>query len=277
MADHRQPALFHRHRPGPPLDAFVEHLWYWEGAEPDHAKERLLPECAGSIVINLAEDEIRNYTGDEDAQVERFPGAVVMGSHSRYSVIDAREQRAVIGVTFRPGGMWPFFDPAGDELHNAHVALGDVWGAAGSTLRERILSAPTPHARVQRLAAELLARAVRPLERRRDLAFALRRLTLAPHDQAIGALSAEMGLSAGRFARLFSLHVGMTPKRYARLKRFELVLRHLGGKPVEWSELAQLCGYYDQPHLIRDCKAISGFTPLELVSRYTPGSHHLPL
>ena len=173
------PTLFYMHRPAAPLDRFIERLWYWEGEPPAHAKDRLLPTGSASLIINLAEDEIRNYTGDDD-QLERFPGAVLVGAHSRYSVIDTREQRAVMGVSFRPGGMWPFFDPAADELHNEQVGMRDLWGSAGATLRERILAAPTPQAKLMRLAAELLERAIRPISRRPEIDFALTRLTHAP-------------------------------------------------------------------------------------------------
>jgi hypothetical protein len=123
-----RPVLYCTHRPGPPLDRFVDQLWYWEGAPLAHAKDRLLPSGSSGLIINLFEDETRCYSGPGDDVVERLPGAVLCGAYSRYFVIDTREQRANVGVAFRPGGTWPFFGPAGDELQNQHVSLRDVWG-----------------------------------------------------------------------------------------------------------------------------------------------------
>ena len=277
MATDYQPTLCVMQRPAPPLDRFVERLWYWEGEAPGHAKDRLLPSGAASLVINLEEDEIRNYTGAGDDELERFPGAVLVGAHSRYTVIDSREQRAVLGVSFLPGGMWPFFDPAADELHNEHASLQDVWGAAGATLRERVLMAPTPQAKLNLVAAELLARALRPICRRPEIDFALTRLTFAPHDHTIARLSEDVGLSARRFTRLFTLEVGLTPKLYARIKRFELVIRQIHRTPLDWTTVAQHCGYYDQSHLIHDCKALSGYTPTDLARRSIAGGHHVAM
>ena len=277
MASQPEPTLFCVHRPAAPLDRFIERLWYWEGEPPAHAKDRLLPSGSASLVINLKEDEIRNYSGADDDQLERYPGAVLVGAHSRYAVIDSQEQRAVIGVSFRPGGMWPFFDPAADELHNAHVGLSDLWGSAGATLRERILAAPTPHAKLHLIAAELLERAIRPISRRPEIDFALTRLTFAPHEQTMASLCDRVGLSARRFTRLFTLEVGLTPKLYARIKRFELVLRLMDRTASDWTSVAQQCGYFDQSHLIRDCKALSGFTPTELARRRIVGGHHVAL
>ncbi len=273
-----QPSLYYTLRPAPPLDRFVEQLWYWEGMPLAHARDRLLPNGDCALIINLVEDETRSYSGACDEVVQRYPGAVLCGPYSRYFVIDTREQRANVGVGFRPGGTWPFFDPAAEELQNQHVALRDLWGSAGETLRERILAAPTPHAKLLLLEAELLARATRPLQRRAEVDFAIARLSAAPHDHSIARLSEHVGLSARRFTRLFTLQVGMTPKLYARVQRFQRVLEVMQGRAAhDWTTLAQDCGYFDQSHLIRDCRSLSGFTPTELAVRRMGDSDHVPL
>jgi AraC-like DNA-binding protein len=276
-----QPTLFYTHRPAPPLDRFVEQMWYWEGPAPAHAKDRLLPTGSASLVINLAEDEIRDYQGAHDDLLHRYRGAVLKGADSRYSVIDTLEQRAVMGVAFRPGGTWPFFDPAADEVQNQNVSMRDVWGSAGDTLRERVLAQPTPHARLQLMEAELLAHAIRPLQRRAEVDFALMRLTHS-QEHAIAQLSEQVGLSERRFTRLFTIEVGLTPKLYARIRRFQRVMKLMvrpapEAPTIDWSELAQHCGYFDQSHLIRDCKSLSGFTPSQLVARRNGDSIHIAI
>jgi AraC-like DNA-binding protein len=272
-----QHQLYVSYQPGPPLDRFVEQLWYWDGIAGPHAKDRLLPSGAASLIINLEEDEVRDYRGEHDDIMERFPGAVLVGAFSRYSVIDTREQRRVLGISFRPGGTWPFFDPAAEEAHNSHIAIQDLWGSAGGSLRERVLAAPTPYAKLRLLETELRRRAVRPLQRRAELDFALRCLTHEPQEHTIATLSERVGLSTRRFARLFTLEVGMTPKLYARIKRFEHVMRRMHVPGLDWGELAQSCGYFDQSHLIRDCRLLSGFTPRELAARHTGQHNHIPL
>jgi AraC-like DNA-binding protein len=272
-----RPLLYCTHRPGPPLDRFVEQLWYWEGIPPAHAKDRLMPRGTCGLMINLVEDETRLYTGAGDDVVQRMRGAVLVGAHARYFVIDTREQRANVGVAFRPGGTWPFFDPAGDELQNEHVSLRDLWGAAGETLRERILAAPTPRDKLLLLEAELLARAIRPLQRRAEVDFALTCLADPPPDYSIAMLSEHVGLSARRFTRLFALEVGLTPKTYSRVRRFQRAMQAMAGQANDWTEVAQRCGYFDQSHLIRECRAMSGFTPTELAARRIGDSDHVAL
>jgi AraC-like DNA-binding protein len=273
-----RPALYCTRRPGPPLDRFVERLWYWECSPLAHMKDRMMPDGSCGLVINLYEDETRSYSGAADDVVERYPGAVLCGTYSRYFVIDTHEQRANVGVGFRPGGTWPFFDPASDELQNQHIALRDLWGSAGDTLRERILAAPTPHAKLALLEAELLQRAIRPLQRRAEVDYAIARLSEAPSDYTIAMLSEHVGLSARRFTRVFTLEVGLTPKVYARVQRFQRAMERMQDPATRsWTELAQDCGYFDQSHLIRECRAMSGFTPTELAARRIVDTHHVAL
>ena len=90
-------------------------------------------------------------------------------------------------------------------------------------------------------------------------------------------LSEHVGLSARRFTRLFTLEVGLTPKLYSRVQRFQRVLQAMDGHVGDWTDVAQSCGYFDQSHLIRECRSMSGFTPTELAARRIGDSDHVAL
>src|SRR5262245_7171154 len=102
------PSMMRAIVPPPPLSDFVALLWLYEGYAPPHTKERLLPSGTVELVIDLSED-----TSGE--------GALVCGAHSRFFEIDTSAETNVIGVHFKPGGAFPFFDPPAGELHNQHV------------------------------------------------------------------------------------------------------------------------------------------------------------
>lgn len=61
--------------------------------------------------------------------------------------------------------------------------------------------------------------------------------------------------------RLFLTQVGMSMKYYARLARFNYVLKNIQKSPCPFAELSQLAGYFDQAHFDKDFKAISGISP----------------
>src|SRR5947199_9873901 len=121
--------LFLHRAPAPPLDCFIESIWFCEREPGPHKLERVLP-CGGAqLIVNLKEDETRVYQCDSgDACVRTFPGTLLSGLRSRYCVIDTAEQECVLGVAFKPGGTTPFFRIPAHEMHDAHIALELVLG-----------------------------------------------------------------------------------------------------------------------------------------------------
>lgn len=62
--------------------------------------------------------------------------------------------------------------------------------------------------------------------------------------------------------RVFHERVGLSPKRYCRIARFQSALRFAGtGPAVDWARVAVEAGYADQSHLIAEFREFSGLTP----------------
>ncbi len=76
-------------------------------------------------------------------------------------------------------------------------------------------------------------------------------------------LARHVGVSPRQLERVFAERVGVTPKNYLRVMRFQEVLRTLRGgvRSTAWAEVATSHGYYDQAHFIRDFKMFVGVTP----------------
>jgi AraC-like DNA-binding protein len=266
------------HVPRPPLDRFVALLWLVEGYHTPNARERLLPTGTVELVFNLGDDLVRIYDGEDVSRTSTFDGAVVCGAHARSFVIDAEEQEQSIGVHFRPGGAYPFLGLRVDEVGDRHASLENLWGPAAPALRARLLEEPDPGARLRLLEAALLERAFRPLEQHPAVAHALALLHSSPALPTVAEVTREVGLSARRLAQLFREHVGMTPKRYCRVLRFQRVIRAARPRAqVRWAELALDCGYADQAHLTREFRELSGITPTAYLRLRTEHLNHVPL
>jgi AraC-like DNA-binding protein len=266
------------HVPAPPLSEFVGLLWLYEGYHQPHQKERLLPDGSMELVINLNQDLTREYDPRDTGRFRTLRGSVVVGAHSEFFVIDTAEQHSVAGVHFKPGGAFPFLGLPAGQLHNTLVSLEDLWGRRADQLRERLLEAGTPQAKLRVLEQALLAQAARRLERHPAVAFALREFHGLPHTRTIAEVTGQIGLSAKRFIQVFSGEVGLTPKLFCRVRRFQRVLRRIGtGRPVEWAAVAVDCGYFDQAHFIRDFHAFSGINPSAYLAGRTEHLNHVPL
>src|SRR3546814_1523149 len=112
-----------------------------------HRFDRMLPSACGQLVINLVEDESR--VDDAALRCRRFAGAAFGGPANRSFVFDTAEQVAVIGIVFRAGDAAPFFRERMDLLANDHVDLDALAGGTARGLRERLLEAGGPEARLR--------------------------------------------------------------------------------------------------------------------------------
>jgi len=270
--------LYRTYIPRPPLSDFVNLFWLYEGHDPPHAKERVLPTGTMELVIDLHEDEIRVYDGQNHDQFQSFGTALICGAHSGPFVIDTASQARVMGVHFKPGGAYPFFGLPATELRDAHASLETLWGAKAVELRDRLLEAETLEAGFHLLERTLLTRATRSLRRHPAVAYALKEFQGVPHARTISDVSDRTGLSRRRFIRVFGEEVGLTPKRFCRVRRFQEVLGLIKREQrVDWGEIALGCGYFDQAHFIHDFRAFSGLTPTAYLARRTEHLNHVPL
>jgi len=260
--------MFVRMLPPPPLVPFVTALYRYD-ADLDGGLELALPTGRQQLTINLAEDEQRWYDGAGFARLHRLPAATVSGASAVPVCIDTAEQRQVIGVSFAPGGGYPFF---GTPDTVGHVPLDALWGADGATLAERLRACPTPAVQLRTVADLLLARLrAGPDPLVRTAAAALER------GMPVAAVADRLGRTDRGLTRRFAARTGYTPKRYARIRRFQRAAAVAAYGESDWARLAADCGYVDQSHLIHDFRAFASVTP----GRYRPRAplmpNHLPV
>lgn len=251
------------HRPGPPLAPYVEALWYYNGYQTAHHKERVLPNGRFQIVIDLSAGL-----------------GAVSGMRSQYIVIETAAIQSVMGVIFRPGGARGFFAVPADDFYNQVVPLDAVWGPQATQLRDRLREVVTVGGKFQVLETALFQAMQRDAGERLALhpsvQYALREFRHVPHIRTVIDVSREAGLSRRRFSQLFREQVGITPKLYCRLIRFREVVRQIAaGGPVVWADVALAGGYYDQAHLAHEFRDFSGISPSSYLAAERPFVNHV--
>jgi AraC-like DNA-binding protein len=271
--------LYLARKPAPPLDQHISLIWYCAGYEVSHARERRLPDGSVSLVIDLHHERIPCFLGAERNRVEHLRHAVVEGAHSRYSIINTSSLKELMGVQFRAGGSRPFLGVPASELYNSEVALESLWGGSAAGLRERLQEAITPECKFQVLELALLARRnAAKVEPHPAVSFALGELAQVPQVRTIAEVTRQTGLSSRRLIELFHREVGMSPKLWCRVRRFQCALKMAHrGREVEWSRLAADCGYFDQSHFAHDFSEFAGITPSAYASVQREWANHVAL
>ena len=266
------------HRPHPTLAPFVESIWFASRAALAHNRERSLPTGRVDIVIPLLQDSLVRFDSVSASHAVHYRGGIVSGAHDRFVVRGMAGASAVIGVHFRPGGAAPFFAGALSALHNRTELLDALWGPAAAALRERLQHAPTLAQRFRLVEDALLAHGptAYPLDGR--VLQAVQMLGRDPSVARVDSVQRASGYSPQQFIRRFDSLVGITPKRFARVLRFNALLRRVVRVgPRDWAALAAEGGYYDQSHLIHEFRLLAGITPARYVPAQSDQPSHVPL
>jgi AraC-like DNA-binding protein len=185
-----------------------------------------------------------------------------VGTMTRAQVYEHTEPQTLVGVRFHPSMARQFLGVAANELTDALVDLGSLWGTSGHHLKNRLSSAASGEE-----ALSLLAQELRPVDE-----TPAQKMVLWVAEQAgrvrLDDLARFAGLSQRHLRRVFLEQTGVSPKLFCRVVRFRSLVSQLStGAEANWADLALDYGYYDQSHLVNEFRELSGLTPTSYLAR----------
>lgn len=235
----------------------------WVDAATRPLCRRELPSCLVPLIFDFGAPFL--LAGANGAAPQRC-GSFVAGLWDGPALAQATGPTVAIQCNLTPLGAYRLLGTSMTALANRVVPLEDLLGRGVTELVGELAEATGWDARFDRLDQFLAQR----LERGHEAAAAVRwgfdQLRATGGRQAIAPLARELGWSHRRLIDQWRNHFGLTPKTLGRILRFETVLTRLAHVERDgWANLAVDCGYADQSHLIRDCRALAGISPSELL------------
>lgn len=263
--------------PSPALAPFVECYWGVRGSLGvlGYHVESVVPSGTVELMVNFGSRQRVVAYGDRAVE-QVFDVAWMSGMQDQRLSHCAEGGSDHLAVRFRPGGAHAFLDLPLDELTNRVVPLTELLGVEARELRDRLSAEPTDDGRCRLLDRWLL-------ERRRGVHphfHTVRRAVDLLRGGAMGLgvteVCSRLGLSNRHLIRQFRGTVGLAPKTFARVQRFQGVIQDTRGvERVSWSRLAARHGYADQSHLIREFRRFALVTPTQFLARRTPDHGNL--
>jgi len=258
--------------PTPQLRSWVRSLWYCRAPGFSHSRERVLPNGCMQIILNLSRSYLTDC-GEDGKANRRFPRAIVVGTRARYGVVDTADMEEMVGILIEPGGFAGLFRERADLFFERSIGLEEVW--AGTSLTERLCEVATPVEKLRNLEGLLTGR-LHSSTRRSELVD--QALHLFRKGFCVAECARSVGVSERRLSQVFRENVGMSPKIWCRIRRFQNAVRALhNGVDVPWTELALRCGYYDQSHFANDFRAFSGINPTTYSACRGPWQNHVAI
>ncbi len=243
---------------GVPLAEVVEKIWYCQidGAE---GQEILLPTGRAQLVFGLHPSS---------------PLAIIQGPMTKPTAIGVSAQRLAVGVSFRPGGLYAITGESAASFTDRHIEANDVFGCDLTSLSEELADAPA-RGQATSILEQFLAERVRRSDRlpSSEVTTAIAGLR---RGQPVATACHLAETKRTRLVSAFRTEIGMTPKLFGRLLRFEAAVARVRSAEAEsLSSISARTGFADQAHMTREFARFAGRTPGSLHRDHSTSPNHL--
>ena len=237
---------FIRAAPDPRLRGYVHDYCAYDERTESFTRRRELP---GDNVVAII-----NFGPPIKIDGEPVREGFFSGLHDTYVLSETEGAQQGVQINFSPLGAHLLLRVPMHELAGQLVPLDELFGPR---LREHLGNCDDPFALLDALFLDRLDDALSPVP---SITRALARLRATEGRVPIATLASELGCSRRHLNTHFRDHVGVTPKLFARILRFQKAISLMGDEP-RWGRIAADAGYYDQAHLVRDFQQFAGASP----------------
>lgn len=253
--------------PIPPLQKHIRFFFLLENNSTDFIEKfKLIPEGVPGLIFQ--ENPTIFYNKDN----QRLPPTFLFGQATQYDELRAKGSFRNIGVSFQPTALKSVFGIEAIELTRQHIDISDL---IKTTITDQLLNAPTLAQRIVALEQFFLKHtAACKEENDNKVQFAISQLQKGSE---LKQVQTDLKISERSLERLFKTHVGISPKLYSRICRFQASLKMLRRENItSLTEIAYLKNYFDQSHFIRDFKFFAGTTPKSFLQNATEQFPNFP-
>lgn len=255
-------------QPAPLLAPYVKHYWLLKTVGDSAASERTVPTGMMSLIFHR-ENRLLSIQDNE-----LHPRVFLSGQEKTFADLQYNGQINMISVVFHPVGVRAFFPLPMNKTAGLHLTAGEMEDKDLLALEHSVTSTEDDRMCILLIEQFFLKRLTLLAEHNlKRIETTIRLINSGATD--IARLADAACLSPKQFNRIFSEHVGANPKEFSRTIRFQRALHILGNnQQTSLTALAYECGYFDQSHMIKEFKTLSGYTPSEYLAACLPHSDY---
>ncbi len=247
--------------PSPPLDLIVERYWLAEAPYlPGQVVE--VPASAGIHHGILFCCKVPHSFRYHDGRVSTVPKCCVAGHLTQGLVNFITDPSEVFGVAFKPTALYKVLGLAPEKLTDAFIDTEVAFGQAGKRLRQQWEASHSFEAYIQVAESFLSHYLSKNKMQKGHTEHAIAMIIDHEGNISMGAIGKALHISERHLLRTFTKEVGISPKLYARIVRFNHACSFLERHPkVKVQDMVYQFRYFDQSHLIKDFIQFSGKNP----------------
>lgn len=246
--------------PPPVLSNFVRHFWYIEYTNKlsVNIPFRLMADGFPNLLF-----QYKNQFKDSSTLAYSFPGCLLLGHTHNFRSLVIDRAFGVFGVALFPYTPSLLYQFPGLAFANNIISSEDLFMPVDSYLEERVALAASNEDRIQILTVYLVEK-LSKCNPHTDVLIQdiVRYIVQTKGVLSIETLMMHVNISRRQFERRFMQHVGISPKVFSRIIRFQNTLKYSPNIKIgNLTSLALEYGYADQAHFIREFKEFSGINP----------------
>ncbi|HMT08302.1 MAG TPA: AraC family transcriptional regulator [Pyrinomonadaceae bacterium] len=266
------------HIPRYPLNEFIEVFVYFKGVQHEHNVDRFLPNGDVEILIDFHDRPQFIYDNNSLKEIQACNRVWASGLRTEPITIPSGTDSEMMVISFKKGRASSFFPFPMNEIKDSVVDADLVWGRDLGSLREQLLEIDDFAERFRVVEDFLLSEFRSQLDLDPCVAFAVTEMSERPDAISISRMNHQIGYSQKHFIDMFKRSVGVTPKAYLKIMRFQKAVSTIDAATEhDWRTIALDCGFYDQSHFINDFKHFSGFTPEQYSKIHTNYQNYIPV
>lgn len=250
-------------KPGYPLSKYVDSIYCYSG-ETKGITQQLIPDGKTDLLLNF---DSSIYIFDKDNKRAPITKSIFQGLRKIPYTFEFSKNLNIIGIRFLPFGLSILFGVPEKEISEKPIEANMVIGGKMKEIEEKVFDEPDISGKLKIIETWLLEHFSGIYKQKISLP---RKLDSFNDSQGLYKITDIFKTEADykKVQRTFKEYIGISPKLYARMLRFEKIHNELRGiKFIDWMEIVTKYNFHDQSHLIKEFKFFTGITPNEFLSR----------
>jgi AraC-like DNA-binding protein len=258
--------------PGKLLLPYIDRYWGWESLSSEIiCLPKVLPGTGVELIFHYCGTP---FQGEHRSRFLTTPVCHIAHLRTSYYQLQPAKNVGFLAVRFRSGAFRHFCPYSATELLDTFISAEDLWGNVGSEFAVSVLDASNLRQRIALIEQYLTAFLLRFQRKEARIDYAIQRMYYEYHVLQLQNIITELQISPRHFQRLIHEALGMSPKSFCRLARFQKTTRELLlRKETDYLGIALDYGYYDQAHFIKDFKNFAQETPSSFLQKKNFMSH----
>lgn len=255
---------YREYLPSAALAPFVKCFWSLESDDETHERERIFPDGSIELILHYR-DFFQKY--DEAGNAVIQPRSFFHGQLKRYFELQPMGKVGVFSARFHPAGLRPFVPFSIDEITDLTAPTALAWGEKAAQLEIDLLQAESTEERIA-VMEQFLLRQLNQEQVDSIVENCVGSIIEQSGITSVDELKQQQAVGKRALERRFQQSVGLSPKLFARIVRFNYALQLIEKRDFSnFTTVAYEGGFYDQAHFIKDFYDFTGLNPKQYFSK----------